>query len=120
MKDGKLVGVIAYHKMEPVGFVESFPLDLAIKLGYPVSRVDANRLMITCLSVRDEVSGYGVGSNLIRRLAEEVKKKYYKSLEVISFPDEHNFNPVSFYKKLGFKEVKKIGDLSLLQYNLLL
>lgn len=76
--------------------------------------------MITCLSVREEVSGCKVGSTLIRKLVETAKKRGYKSLEVIPFPDEHNWHPVSFYKELGFKEVKKIGDLILLQYNLLL
>ena len=118
LKDDKLVGISVYYKQEPAGFIESFPLDLATKLGYPVSELVDNRLMITCLSIRTEVSGYGIGSKLIKKLGKEAKKKGYKSLEVISFPDEHNWHPVSLYKKLGFKEVKKINKLSIMKKSL--
>ncbi len=118
LKADKLVGISAYYKQKPVGFIESFPLDLATKLGYPVSELVDDRLMITCLSIRTEVSGYGIGSSLIKRLVEEAKKKGYKSLEVIAFPDEHNWHPVSLYKKLGFKEINKINELSIMKRSL--
>ena len=115
LKDDRLIGVISYYKREPAGFVESFPLDIATKLGYPVSEVTGNKLLITCLSVRTEVWGNGIGSKLIKKLEKEAEKNNYKALEVISFPNERNWRPKSLYKKLGFKEIKKIGELSILQ-----
>ncbi len=118
LKDDKLVGIVAYYKQEPAGFVESFSLDVATKLGYPVSELSDNMLMITCLSVRTEVSGYGIASKLIKKLEKEAKRDKYKSIEVISFPDKHNWHPISLYKKLGYKEIKTINDLLVLQKSL--
>ena len=118
LKDDKLVGITAYYQAEPAGFIEAFPLDVAAQLGYQVSELVANRLMITCLSIRTEVSGYGLGPALIRRLIKAANKEGYKSLEVIAFPDENNWHPVSLYQSHGFKEVKKIGKLSLMRKSL--
>lgn len=114
----QLVGIVAYSKKEPAGLIESFPLNLASKLGYPVSEVTDNGLMITCLSVRPELSGQGLASRSIERLCEVAKKKGYKSLEVISFPDEHNWHPVSLYKKYGFTKIKEINKLSMMKRSL--
>lgn len=119
LKENKLFGIVAYYQQNPIGFIESFPLDVSIKLGFPVSELNDSGLMITCLSVRTETSGYGVGSELIRKLEKEAEKNTYKTLEVISFPDNHNWQPVSLYKKQGFKEIKKIGELTLLKKFLL-
>jgi ribosomal protein S18 acetylase RimI-like enzyme len=105
LKENKLIGIIAYYKQEPAGFVEAFPLNVATKLGYPVSELSDNKLMITCLSVRTEVSGYGIGSKMITKLEEEAERDRNKSIEVISFPDEHNWHPISLYRKHGFKEI---------------
>ncbi|AZR74211.1 hypothetical protein BBF96_12865 [Anoxybacter fermentans] len=115
LKEGKLTGIVAYYQKEPVGFIEAFSLDIASKLGFIVSGINTGGLMITCLSVRTEVSGYGVGSELIRKLEKEAQKKNFKTLEILSFPDSHNWQPLSLYKKQGFKEVKNIGELTLLK-----
>lgn len=115
LKENKVIGAIAYYKKEPAGFAEAFPLDLAIKLGYPVSELCDNRLMITCLSVRTEVTGYGIGNKLLNMLEKEAIRGKFKSIEVISFPDRHNWHPGPMYKKLGYKEIKRLNDLSVLQ-----
>ncbi|MCG8512630.1 MAG: GNAT family N-acetyltransferase [Halanaerobiales bacterium] len=119
LKEDKLIGIIAYYQQKPVGFVEAFQLGISSKLGFPVSALNKNGLMITCLSVRTEVKGYGLATHLLQRLVTEAKKDNYQTLEVISFPDKHNWQPASLYKRRGFKEIKKLDQFTLLKKSLL-
>lgn len=106
-----LIGIIAYYKGEPAGFIESFSLSTGLNLGFPFSGKDTG-LMITCLSIRKELWGNQIASGLIKKLEEEARKRKFASLQVIPFPDEHNWHPPSLYKKLGFTEA---GDIFLLK-----
>jgi len=118
LEQGSLIGYIEYYEEIPVGFIEAFPLDISRMLGFPISSKDTNGVMITCLSVRKEVSGQGVASRLIDYLEKEAKEKKYKSIEVLSFPDEHNWQPKSLYEKKGYKKVKKIRELCIMKKEL--
>ena len=113
LRENKLCGIIAYYQQKPVGFVEAVRLDLSNKLGFPVSKLNKSGLMITCLSVRTEVKGYGLATHLLRRLFSEAKKEKYQTIEVISFPEKYTWQPASLYKKLGFKEIKKLEQFTL-------
>lgn len=115
---GSLIGYIEYYDEVPVGFIEAFPLDISRMLGFPISSKDTNGVMITCLSVRSEMSGQGVASRLIDYLEKEAKQKKYKSIEVLSFPDEHNWQPKSLYEKKGYKKIKEIGELFIMKKEL--
>ncbi|MCK4258713.1 MAG: GNAT family N-acetyltransferase [Halanaerobiales bacterium] len=105
----EVVGLIGYYNDEPAGFIEAFSLPLAAKMGFPVSSLNSKGLMITCLSIRTEVKGYGLASRLVRALEDEAREKGYESVEVLAFPDHHNWQPRSFYEKLGFVEVREVG-----------
>lgn len=118
LENGSLAGYIEYYNHEPVGFIEAFPLDVSRKLGFPISSKSTNGVMITCLSVRKEMSGYGVASRLIEYLEEEVKNRKYESIEVLSFPDERNWQPKSLYEKKGYKKVKEIKELCIMRKEL--
>ncbi|WIV11528.1 GNAT family N-acetyltransferase [Proteiniborus sp. MB09-C3] len=115
---GSLIGYIGYYDEMPVGFIEAFPLDISKKLGFPISSKDDNDVMITCLSVRKEMSGQGIATRLIDYLEKEAKEKKYKSIEVLSFPDEHNWQPKSLYEKNGYKKVKEIRELFIMKKEL--
>lgn len=115
---GILIGCIEYHDKIPAGFIEAFTLDTSRKLGFPVSDKDANGVMITCLSVRSEMSGQGVASRLIDYLEKEAIQKKYKSIEVLSFPDEHKWQPESLYEKKGYRRIKEIGNMFLMKKEL--
>lgn len=115
---GSLIGYIEYYDEVPVGFIEAFPLDVSRMLGFPISSKDTDGVMITCLSVRKEVSGQGVASSLINYLEKEAKEKKYKSIEVLSFPDGQDWQPKSLYEKRGYKKVKDIGELYIMKKEL--
>lgn len=112
-----LIGCIEYYEDEPVGFIEAFPLEISRRLGFPISN-SANGIMITCLSVRKEVSGYGVASRLIESIECEAKNRQYESIEVLSFPDKHNWQPESLYAEKGYKKVKEVSHLSIMKKEL--
>lgn len=118
LKKDSLVGYIEYYNDEPVGFIEAFPLDISRMLGFPTSSKSTDGIMITCLSVRQEMSGYGIASRLIEHLEKEVEKRKYKSIEVLSFPDEHNWQPESLYGKRGYKRAKGIKGLCIMKKEL--
>ncbi len=113
-----LIGYIEYYCGKPVGFIEAFPIEVSRRLGFPVSNINTSGIMITCLSVRKEVSGYGVASRLIDAIELEVKNREYDSIEVLSFPDKHNWQPESLYEKKGYRRVKEIKDLSIMRKEL--
>ncbi len=114
LQEENVLGFVAYYEDHPVGFIEAFPLKLAAKLGFPVSNIDRNGLMITCLHIRKEVSGHGIASKLIKEINEEARKRNYQSIEVLAFPDKNNWHPISLYQKHGFVSVKDIEDLEVL------
>lgn len=118
LDNDRLIGFIEYYNEEPIGFIEAFPLDMAQRLGFPVSTNDKNGAMITCLSVRSEMSGYGVASRLIGSLEREAREKKYRSIEVLSFPDERNWQPESLYAKIGYEKAKEINNLCIMKKNL--
>lgn len=115
---GSLIGYIGYYNEVPIGFIEAFPLDISRMLGFPISSKATNGVMITCLSIRKEMSGQGVASMLIEYLEKEAKEKKYKSIEVLSFPDVHNWQPKLLYEKKGYKKVKEIGELCIMKKEL--
>lgn len=105
---GDLIGVIAYYGGEPAGFAEALPLPEASGLGFPVSQRNPLGLMITCLSIRKEVSGYGLARRLLGQLEAEASAGGYRTLEVLAFADRHHWQPKSLYEKMGYHLVKPL------------
>ena len=118
INQNNVMGFIAYYEEDPVGFIEAFPLKTAAKLGFPVSNFDLNGVMITCLNIRKEVTGNGIASMLIKEIHEEARINNYQTIEVLAFPDDYHWQPVSIYQKQGYNLIKKLDDLSLMQKNL--
>lgn len=110
-----LLGVVAYYNEEPAGFVEAFSLPMAAQLGFSISEITSKGLMVTCLSIRTESMGQGLARQLLQSLEEKAVKSGYDSIEALCFPDEHNWQPVSLYKKLGYQEVRKVQEFKILK-----
>ncbi|WP_026477605.1 GNAT family N-acetyltransferase [Alkaliphilus transvaalensis] len=115
LQEEKMIGFIAYYEEQPVGFIEAFPLKLAAKLGFPISDVNLNGIMITCLNIRKEVSGNGIASKLVKEISNEAGNRNYQSIEVLAFPDKSNWQPISLYQAQGYTSVKTLEDLSLMR-----
>ncbi|MEC9489250.1 MAG: GNAT family N-acetyltransferase [Halanaerobium sp.] len=113
--ENRLLGEIAYNQRQPVGFIEAFNLNLARELGFPVSAAAKSGLMITCLSIRPEFSGQGLARKLLGKLEEDAHNRGYHSLEVISFPDSHNWQPSSLYQKMGYTTYECIEELKIMK-----
>lgn len=61
-----------------------------------------------------EFNGYGVASRLIKAVEEEAKNRSYETIEVLAFPDEHNWHPKAMYAKRGYQEVRRIREMSIM------
>ncbi len=118
LSKGEVLGFLAYYQDELAGFIEAFPVSLARKMGFCISNFSSTGLMITCLSVRQEATGYGLASQLVKALEKESSERGYKSIEVLAFPDGHNWQPVSFYTNLGYKEVRSLDSFKILEKSL--
>ena len=90
-------------------------METSRRLGFPTSSNSSNGIMITCLSVRKEVSGYGVASRLIESMEMQARNRKYESIEVLSFPDKHNWQPESLYRKKGYRKVREISGYSIMK-----
>lgn len=110
----KLYGIIAYYEEDPAGFIEAFPSKLAAKLGYPTTKISKLGVMITCLSIRSEYSGYGLSKKLLHSLEGQVKKAGYEAIEVLAFPDDRQWQPKSLYEKSGYLLDKQVSNFFLL------
>ena len=115
LQEENVIGYTAYYGEHPVGIIEAFPLKLAAKLGFPVSDINLNGMMITCMNIRKEVTGNGIASKLIKEINREAKNRNYDSIEVLAFPDDFYWQPISLYKKHGYEAVQKIDHLELMK-----
>ena len=112
-RSNDVIGFIEYHNNIPVGFIEGYSTKNASKYGFIVTD-DSNGCMITCLHIREEAKGYGISKKLISEFLNEAKEKGFKTVEVIAFQDNMNWQPIGLYTKMNFVEQKKIGDISLM------
>ncbi len=113
IKDNNSIAIIEYHNGNPVGFIEGYTLEESRKYGFPTNRKNKG-YMITCLHIKEEVSGNGIAKKLITGFEEEVAKKGCESVQVLAFPDMANWQPIGMYKKSGYSIEKKIGDITLM------
>ena len=74
--------------------------------------------MITCLHIREEAGGNGISKKLISEFLNTAKEIGYKSVEVIAYPDEINWQPKSLFGKMGFRIVNEIENAFLMKKGL--
>ena len=109
----EVIGFIEYHASTPIGFIEGYPIEIASKYGFVVDDSE-KACMITCLHIREEAKGYGLSKKLILKFLDEAREKGFKSVQVIAYQDNMNWQPIGLYKKVKFIEQRKIGDASLM------
>lgn len=87
-------------------------------MGFPISEFNKDGLMITCLSICTEFSQYGLAKKLVQTLEAEAKSKKFTSVEVLTFPDDHNWQPYTLYEKIGYQEIIRYKELAILKKNI--
>lgn len=69
---------------------------------------------ISSIAVLKEWQGLGVGNLLWNQVLEFAIEKQVRMIELMVYQDNHNAR--KFYKKLGFRMVKQVGNWSRLKY----
>ena len=92
----------------PIGYIEFFPKSLAHRLGIVCnnSKDTSKCLVISGLKVISKYIDLDLENNLLIHLLEYAKDEGYTKIELGAYPDEMQWQPISFYKKYGFKVVK--------------
>lgn len=114
--NNQLIGYIEYHNNKPIGFIEGYSATIARQYGFVTCSEDA--CMITCLHIREEATGYGIANKLVYAFIEEAKKRGFKSVEVIAYQDDMNWQPIGFYRKMKFIEKRTIQNKVLMSLRL--
>lgn len=113
--------ILAFYQDQVLGFIEFLPREFARKAGVICGSDSKKKVItITCLSVRKNFQRLGIGKKLVHRLEKYAKKRGYKYLEVGAFRGNTNWQPIAFYKKLGFYKVvnSTIGNRCIMQKKL--
>jgi GNAT superfamily N-acetyltransferase len=100
---------VAIDKGKPVGFAHCLPIELGT---WGMS--GKNFMTIPCLTlsykrVYECVQSSGFGRSLIGAVEAEARKNK-KGVAVLAYDFDFWFMPASFFKKLGYKEVKRQGS----------
>lgn len=71
------------------------------------SQVDADAIFISCLAVREEYRGKGLGTRLLRDVIDECRERGYKAIETFARDDSDNncSGPTRFYLKQGLVSI---------------
>ena len=86
------------------GFLYVMPIEIC-----PWGPIGKELLVITCLNTDKSLLGKGIGSALLQEAEKEIKKQGKKGIVIIAFDwkEEFWFLPASYFRKLGYKEIKK-------------
>lgn len=112
-----IIAFVEYNNEIPVGFIEGYPSDLAARYGFVVHSLK-DACMITCLHIRQEARTYNLSRKLIKRFLEQARNMNYKSVEVIAYPDDANWQPRTLFIKMGFTQVAHVDHVFLMKIDL--
>lgn len=105
---------LAYDQDYPAGFVEFLPIEIA-----PTPVRGKQLLFISDIHVNDDDNDgqvnyerRGIGSLLIKQVEVHAKAKGFKGLVTLAL--EGDWMPATFFEKMGFIEVDRIGPMRLL------
>ncbi len=109
MKKGLKVKVALDDKGEPLGFAHCLPIELGT---WGMSGKDL--MTVPCLTlcyqrVYDRKQGSGAGRALMEAVEQEARKTK-KGVAVLCYDNDFWFMPLSFFQKLGYKEVARRGE----------
>lgn len=109
MKKGLKVKVALDDNGEPLGFAHCLPIELGT---WGMSGKDL--MTVPCLTLRykkvyEREQGSGAGRTLMEAVEQEAQKSK-KGVAVLCYDNDFWFMPLSFFKKLSYKEVTRQGE----------
>ena len=111
--DGVPVGLLGYDDGEPVAWVSIAPRDTFRNLGGPGATDDEDIWSLTCMYVRRQLRGEGLGRQLVAAAVAHAKKCKADILEAYpvapSSPSYRFMGFVPAFEGFGFVEVGKAG-----------
>lgn len=112
VEKGAVVKVALDDKGEPAGFVQAVP----IEWGWYVAGQDLYHIPCICVNYRDvyeRKTGKGRGRIMMEALEHDLRPKT-KGIAVTALDNDFWFMPYGFFKKLGYKEVVRNGEMVLM------
>lgn len=106
-KDFGSCGKVLYVDDVPAAYCQyAPPAHLPCTRNYDTlsSQVDSDAIFISCLTVRKECRGKGLGTRLLREVIEECRDRGFKAIETFARDDADNncSGPTQLYMKQGF------------------
>lgn len=92
---------VAFLDDIPAAFSFVMPIEVC-----PWGPLGKSLLAIPCLWVPNKVKGKGIGSSLIIEAEQEALRQKRKGIVTIGYYHDFWFMPASFFKRLGFSEVR--------------
>jgi len=92
-----------------VGFIHLIPIEIC-----PWGPIGENLLVIPCLVVLSKARKRGIGRELIISAERKALHQGFKGLVTIGYYHGHWFMPAAFFKKCGFKVVKRENEKAIL------
>lgn len=111
--EGVPVGLVGYAEGEPVAWVSVAPRDTFRGLGGPAAESGEHIWSLSCMYMRRQLRGTGLGRQLIEAAISHAKKHNASVLEAYPVaPDSPSYRYMGFipaFKQFGFVEVAKAG-----------
>ncbi|MEO0097431.1 MAG: GNAT family N-acetyltransferase [candidate division WOR-3 bacterium] len=114
-------GMIAYADGKPAGYAQYAPPQfLPNSFNYPSMPSD-DAILISCLFIpKRELRRYGIGSQLLKKIIDDLKKRGLKAVETFARKgrEENPSGPIEFYLKNGFNIYKNDKEFPLMRLEL--
>jgi GNAT superfamily N-acetyltransferase len=107
------VGLVGYDKGEPVAWVSIAPRETFTHLGVPDAEADERIWSLTCMYLKRDRRGEGIGHQLIDAAIKYARKRKATAVEAYAVapesPSYRNMGFVPAYEKAGFQKVGTLG-----------
>ena len=107
------VGLLAYDKGEPIAWVSVAPRETFPHLKGPEAEDGETIWSLSCMYIKRQRRGEGIGHQLIAAAAKFAKKRKADILEAYAVapdsPSYRNMGFVTAYEKAGFEKVGELG-----------
>ncbi|MBN2564846.1 MAG: GNAT family N-acetyltransferase [Candidatus Eisenbacteria bacterium] len=101
---------VALLDEERVGFLYAMPIELS-----PWGPLGSDLMVFPCLFVKTDSQRRGAGRGLVEAAEDEARRRALKGVATMGYYwDDFWFMPATFFKGLGYEEVERRGDYSLL------
>jgi GNAT superfamily N-acetyltransferase len=107
------VGLVGYDHGEPVAWVSIAPRETFTHLGVPEPEEGERIWSLTCMYLKRNRRGAGIGHQLIEAAVKYARKRKATAVEAYAVePDSPSYRNMGFvpaYEKAGFEKVGEVG-----------